>query len=276
MVRGLYTAAAGMLVQQQKVDVLANNMANADTVGFKRETTVVEEFGPSIWANLKDLTEKKPRGSVERELGPAGTGVISVWSPVDFTQGAFQLTQSATDLMIEGQAFFAIRAEDQDEIFYTRSGSFVVDQEGFLLTVDSSMGRRYHVLDDQQQYMRVNEWDSFVDIYGVFNGTGQRIGIVSFGDLQEEVSSGEQSLLKVGHNRFSINPNAVGEVTPQWLNAAQMGAISVVQGGLEASNVNVIREMVQLIAATRAYEANQKVIQMTDQTLGQANEIGRV
>jgi len=83
-------------------------------------------------------------------------------------------------------------------------------------------------------------------------------------------------LLKVGHNLFVANPNAGNDVNPQWLTAAQMGAISVVQGGLETSNVNVIREMVQLISATRAYEANQKVIQMTDQSLAHANEIGRV
>ena len=69
MVRGLYTAASGMLVQQQRVDVISNNMANADTVGFKRETTVVEEFAPYLWENLRIITEKRPVHSNERVLG---------------------------------------------------------------------------------------------------------------------------------------------------------------------------------------------------------------
>ena len=279
MVRGLYTAAAGMYVQQQKVDVLANNMANADTVGFKRETTVVEEFAPYIWANLRILTEKRPLRTNEQVLGPAGTGALSMWTPIDFSEGAFQTTNSDTDLMITGQAFFALRegvppgAVNENEIFYTRSGSFVVDQEGFLLTVDSTTGRRFHILDDQQNEINVNGWSGGVDYLGYFTGTPHRIGVVSFGDMIDETAGGDQSLIKVGMNRYTTNPYLAVEAN--WLTAAEMGNIAIVQGGLEASNVNTISEMVALISATRAYEASQKIVQMTDSSLGQANEIGR-
>ncbi|MCL2498500.1 MAG: hypothetical protein FWF06_07800, partial [Symbiobacteriaceae bacterium] len=192
----------------------------------------------------------------------------------DFTPGPLQVTSAPTDLMIDGNAFFALRAEDSEEIFYTRSGSFLVDQEGYLISVESSLGRRYHVLDDQQQVMQVSDWDSVVDYQGNFRGTGQRIGVVSFGDVQQEVAAGGQTLIKVGLNRYTINPYS--EVAAQWLTPDAMAGVAIFQGGLETSNVNVVREMVTLISATRAYEASQRVIQMTDQTLAMANEVGKV
>lgn len=266
-----------MLVQQQKVDVLSNNMANASTTGFKRERTVVEEFAPYLWANLRDMTEKRSTLSTESVLGVVGTGVMSVWTPIDFTLGPAQVTHAPTDLMLNGQSFFAIRAEDSEDIQYTRSGSFMVDQEGYLLTVDSTTGRRWHVLNDQQENLQLSsDWDQNVNILGVFGENGPRIGVVSFGDLIGQIENGEQSLIKVGNNRFQINPDFVGEVEPQWLSIDQMGKEAVVQGALESSNVNTVREMVELISASRSYEASQKIIQMTDQTLSQVNEIGKV
>jgi flagellar basal-body rod protein FlgG len=280
MMRSLWSAASGMLAQQTNLDTVANNLANVNTVGYKKDTT---EFKSLLYQTLQSPStnsagENKP---VPAQVG-LGTRVSSITTV--FTQGNMQASDDNTDLAIEGDGFFKVKNQD-GEILYTRDGSFStqpVDGGVMLCTSDG-----YPVLDQNNNTIVIPgtySIDSFtVDTEGnlsvrdadgksvaltqTLNGQtyNQKIGLVQFNN--------PSGLSNVGGNMYQAtvaSGNALEESTNQGLSTSRIH-----QNYLEMSNVQVADEMVNMIVAQRAYEMNSKAIQASDTMLEEANNLRR-
>lgn len=239
MLRGIYTAAAGMLVQHAHNDVVANNLANASTPGFRRDRVVVRSF-PQL-----DLY-RTPGGA---PVGPLTTGAAVDEVAPDMMPGPIKFTGNDLDLALEGPGYFAVAAPQGPA--YTRSGSFMLDGEGYLATKEG-----YRLLGR--------------------NGPLAVAGDVTVTEEGLVLSGGEpvDALLIVDFPPGTIPAKRGANLVDG--PAAPVEGVRVKQHYLEQANVNVVREMIDLIAVMRAYEANQKIIQAHDETLGKAvNEMGR-
>jgi flagellar basal-body rod protein FlgG len=250
MIRGLYTTAAGLATAQLRLGVVSNNIANMQTPGYKQDQ-LPEDLGKAIdlqrWATNP---QGEPVGSIQ--LGPK-VGV----SQLDLSPGPMQETSNPLDLAIGGSGFFATQAPD-GSVRYTRDGGFHQDVDGSLRARDGSA-----VLDNGNQpiVLPANS-DLAVAADGSILANGNQVAQLQMVDF----APGAQ-LNKVGNGMFT----APAGVTPQ-----QAGG-QVYQGYLEASNVDMSESMVATMNLVRAYEANQKMLQMQDETLkSTVNDVGRV
>lgn len=244
MVNGLYTASRGMMNILAKQDVMANNLANANTTGFKI-------------SQLATRSEVKINRNDERLLHQAEKQTLNE-EYTQFTQGSFLQTEHSLDAAIAGPGFFNVQTPDGTA--YTRNGSFTLNLDKQLITLD---GRR--LLDDNGQPITVD---------------GQSVAIQSDGGLFVD---GEQ-VGKLGISEFKDNRQLIGKGDGLYRNldpvqnAPQPATKSELkQGFLESSNVDTVGAMVAMIALHRNYEADQKVVTSIDQTLNKAvNDVGRV
>jgi flagellar basal-body rod protein FlgG len=238
MIQGIYTAASGMVAHQTRIDTLANNLANVDTPGFKADLVTIDQSATP--SNL--LSEiSAPMSTVE--AGRPG---------LNLTPGVLKTTGNPLDLAIIGPGLFVVDTPQGER--YTRAGNFVRDSEGFLATQD---GFRVQGANGP---VRVPDKGLRVDASGRLED----------GDSLRFVESGALSgLMKTGGNLFAP---AEGAQPPE-----ELAEVTVAQGQLEGSNVNVVMSMVEILATMRTYEAYQRTIQALDQTVGQAaNDLGRV
>lgn len=260
MIRGIYTAASGMLAEQKRLDVIANNLANVSTTGYKRDAVTTRSFAEIFVSrihdnNLSGLNTPAP-------VGPLGLGTYVERTATRLTTGALRATGNPLDVAIVGDGFFAVQTPQG--IRYTRQGNFVQDSAGVLVTPEG-----YPVLVDGGIVMAQEGPLSINDHGEVFTGTtllGQLTVVTSqeLGALRKEgnglwveAGAGEQTML----------------VTPE--NAS--GRYQLRPGYLEASNVDAVIEMVEMISTMRTYEASQRSIHVQDETLQKAvNEVGRI
>lgn len=251
MLRSFYIAGTGMLAQRAKMNVLTNNITNIDTTGYKKDTTVSRSFADLLIKNLKDPYLLKKSAII----GPQNTGIHADIISTVFSQGDVEETRRSADLALEGQGFFTV--ETPEGIRYTRDGSFSVGSDGCLITSDG-----YYV-SGQNGRIYVGGESFAVDTLGnvTVNGqTADRLSIVTFNDLS--------GLRKAGGNLY-VN------YTNQPVMQAQN--VKVMQGYLEASNVNMADEVVNMVEINRAYEMNQRVLRIIDESLAKSvNEVGRV
>jgi flagellar basal-body rod protein FlgG len=281
MVRGLYTGASGMIVQMSRIDVLSHNLANVDTPAYKKDTTIMKSFPEMLMRRINDDGVRViPIGSYDLMpiVGKLGTGVEVNEVFTEFSQGAFKRTENDFDMALEGKGFFSVTTADGER--YTRNGSYLLDSDGFLVTKDGykvlgengpiQLKKNNFMVDQEgnvyenEEYaedplrlvsMEENEWNRPVLL--------DRLKIVDFPDVRYIKKKGESLYEETDHS---------GPAT-----VIESGRPKVRQGFLEASNVNVIIEMVDLIEVHRSYEANQKMIQAHDTALGQTvNTVGRV
>lgn len=255
MVRGLYTAWTGMLNQQYRLDTITNNLANSATTGYKREGATSQSFDEVLGIKVKDGSEYY----LNRAIGTMSLGVKIGENYTDYSQGSFKETGNTYDLALEGNGFFSISFTDkngQTSTKYTRSGEFITDADGALRTKDGD----YVLGENGIITIPANASSVSVDSLGNITADGvfvDRLAIVDFEDYN--------TLEKYGENLYNALPGAV-------INNSNA---LVHQGYLEASNVNVIKEMVEMITISRAYESNQKVMQSIDESLEKsANTIG--
>ncbi len=257
MPRALWTGASGMAAQQTNVDVIANNIANVNTVGFKRQR-----------ANFQDLfydVEVQP-GAKASDLGrnptgtQIGTGVKLSGTPRIFTAGNIEVTGNPTDLAIDGDGFFKVTLPDGTTDGYTRAGDFRVDANGSLVTPDGYLVPGVSGIDAQQGPVSVSTTGE------VTQGTNTR------GQLNLVRFTNPAGLTAIGRNLFV---ETVASGTPEELTPGTTGIGTIRSGAIEKANVEVVTELVNLIVAQRAYEANSKSIQTSDQMLRTANEIIR-
>lgn len=271
MVRSLWSAASGMIAQQNNVDTIANNLANVNTYGYKTE---VAEFKSLLYQDLQSKTttangERKPI-SAQVGLGVRNSSITSV-----FTQGSFLASSNDLSFAINGQGFFGVKNADGNT-YYTRNGNFCLARYGNGLALTNTDGEL--VLDTEGQPIVFDE--SIVSSKLSINGNGQlcypdennnpkELGI-QIGLWQFNNAAG---LEKVGGTSFKVSDAsgaAMNEATSTNLQKSELR-----QGYLEGSNVQVADEMVNMIVAQRAYELNSKAIQASDEMMSQANQLRR-
>lgn len=249
MIRGLYTSAAGMLAESTRNDVTANNLANINTTGYKKDAAVLKSFPELLIQRINDQKKTDPQPKVK--LGTLGTGAMVDEIITSHEQGAIKETSNPFDLAIEGEGYFTV--QNQRGTFYTRNGAFTVDGQGFLV---NSQGD--YVLGQAGPVKIGNSSDVVIDGAGKVTVDGKQITTLRIVPIANKAA-----LTKIGDSLFTGGQpgGTVGQVKQRFL---------------EASNVNPITEMVNMITISRAYEANQKVITAHDQTLSLAMEVGLV
>jgi flagellar basal-body rod protein FlgG len=272
MMRSLWTGASGMIAQQTNVDVIGNNLANVNTTGFKRERLEFKSLLYQMMARA-DLDPVNEMGTRPVNL-QVGLGVRTIATSRMFTPGNFEVTDTPLDFAIEGHGFFVV--ETPNGRAFTKDGNFKIattGQESWLVTSDG-----FIILDTNGEEIRipvdVQIHDVSVDFFGRFfysrdgemHELGHQLDIVQFAN--------NQGLEAVGANLF-IQTVASGEPMQESI-AGDVGTVSrVLQGVREMSNVQIAREMVDLIVAQRAYEINSRVITTSDEMLQTANQLKR-
>lgn len=300
MWRGLYTAATGMITETQRTDVIANNLANAATAGYKRDVAVHREFenmliqrvndhenagesvgmqtgGPPALARLEmnstDVTRIKKfdaNPTYRPNIGQLGLGDYIDEISVDHAQGALQSTGNTFDLAIAGEGFFAV--DTPNGVRYTRNGAFVKNQNGVLQDL-----RGNNLLDRGGNPITIPQ-----------NIPQERIGVTSNGSIfvndqptaqprqiaqiQVVQFDNRLALAKEGNNLFYAVTDNDGDVAQP---APATG--EVLQGVLEKANTEIVREMVELIHNHRLYEAGAKAVATQDTMLeASVNQLGRI
>lgn len=258
MLKGLYTAYTGMINEQHRMDTMTNNLANANTVGYKKEGATSQSFDSVLALKIKD--ESIGLQNVKR-LGYNNPGVKIGENYTDYTQGSFRVTDNTYDLALAGEGFFAIEFTNkagETSTMYTRAGQFTLNREGYLVTEDGD-----YVLDTQNRRIQLNTLiDSRIRDDGTISQNGVDVARIQVADFEDY-----NYLEKYGETYYRPIEGAT----------RIDGAAEVKSGYLEMANVQIVSEMVNLISITRAYESNQKIIQTYDSSLEIAvSQIGKL
>jgi flagellar basal-body rod protein FlgG len=244
MLRSLYIASTGMLVQREKMDIVTNNIINVDTTGYKKDTLISSSF--------KDMMIQSMNGS---DIGEQNTGIHVGDVITSFDQGDMEQTDRLSDMALEGDGFFVVNTSDGAR--YTRDGAFAVSSGGYLINSEGNY------VQGTNGNVYVGKGDFAIDEQGnvsVDGKTVNKLQLVTFSDLT--------GLEKVGSNMFAAGSAGAPRATTD---------CKVKQGYLESSNVDMAEEMVTMVALNRAYQVNQRVLTMLDQSLSKTvNEVGKV
>ena len=250
MVRGLYIAGTGMMLQRRLMENVTNNIANADTTGYKKEHLVSHSFDSVLIERINDTHVV----GYTRAVGPLNLGTQIDQLYVNFAQGGLEGTERSTDLALIGDVFFVMQTADGER--YTRSGAFYIDELGFLIDGEGNLllGDNGPIYVGGLNFSVDGSGGVWVDEEFVDN-----IRVVSFED--------NGALRKQGSNLYFSLEDPLAVTQPYIIR----------QGFLETSNVDIAREMVDMLSVYRTYETNQRMITMIDETVGKAvNEIGRL
>ena len=308
MWRGLFTAAAGMITETKRTDVIANNLANAATTGYKHDKAIHREFEPMLIRRYYDHEDGGLVGMVDagintnRSLGTSSVDVTQFkgfsadpfYRPnigrlglgdyidevaVDYEQGPIETTGNELDLAIAGDGFFTIQSPQG--IRYTRNGAFFLNSDGYIQDI-----RGYNLLDAQGQpiriprdmfkkdieisgdggiYVKGNDVEPYADNPNQIVTTGadrNQLNRQLLAQIQLVAFNDRLAIQKQGDNLFYAVEDAEGNIAqPQVANG------EIIQGALEKSNVQIVREMVELIHNHRVYEANAKAVTTQDSML---------
>lgn len=256
MVKGLYTAHTGLIQQQKRLDVLTNNLANANTTGYKKEGASTVAFDEVLAVKIKDGSE----AYLDRGIGHMSMGAKIGETYTDYSQGSFRVTDNHYDLALDGEGFFSISFTNklgETSTKYTRDGSFTLTKEGYLVTKDGDF-----VLGNNGPIQLNTKLETKIDESGNIYQEGNLVdtlNIVDFADYNY--------LSKYGENLYDLVEGGT----------LQPADCRVEQGVLEMSNMNVVSEMVDMIAITRNFESNQKIMQTIDTMLDKTvNQIGKL
>ncbi|HUX38257.1 MAG TPA: flagellar basal-body rod protein FlgF [Rectinemataceae bacterium] len=281
MIQGWYTGASGMNAQQVRLDAISNNLANVDTNGYKRDTAVEKAFAQLLLRRFNDDGVRlNPFGSSDLApvVGKLGTGVESNELYTQFEQGALKETQSDLDIALDGKGFLTVSTPNGER--YTRNGAFTIGKEGYLETIDG-----YPVLGEKgplqvkANNFRVDK-DGGVWVNQDLQNDPFRLVSPESNTWDHPVKLDRLKIVDFDKERFLAKQGGSLWADTQDSGPAQImdtGRPKVVQGFVEASNVNPVLEMVNMIDVNRAYEANQKSIQSEDAMLNKLiNEVVRV
>lgn len=255
MVRGLYTAWTGMQNEQKRLDVIANNIANASTTGYKQEGVTSQSFDDMLGIKVRDFSAE-----TDEIIGKMTLGVKIGEVYTNHTQGSLRPTGNTYDLALDGAGFFTVKVTDTngvDHIRYTRAGNYTITKDGYVTDADGN-----RLQSEAGDLIVPTDAEIVFDTDGTVYANGELIDKLTITDFED-------------YNYLKKYADTMYEPVDGATQKEAAGAVR--QGFLEQSNVNVVQEMTQMIAITRAYEANQKVIQTMDGTLDQAvNSVGRV
>jgi flagellar basal-body rod protein FlgF len=282
VVRGLYTAASGMNVQQNRLDEIANNLANVDLNGYKKDTAIQKAFPEMLMRRMNDDgVYNFPVGSVDTSpiVGTIGTGVETNEVYTNFSQAPLKQTENDFDAALEGRGFMMVQTPQGERL--TRNGAFVVNADGYLVTKsgDFVLGengpiklKKNNFVIDQDGTVWQNSTFAADDKRLVSQAENQWENIEKVDRLQIVDVKRERYLQKQGNSYWKATEESglPGIMGPD-------GRPKVRQGFLEGANVNAVQEMVEMIEVNRAYDANQKTIQTEDSLIGKLwNEVVRV
>ncbi len=260
MIRSLWTAKTGLESQQVQLDVIANNLANVSTNGFKRSRAIFEDL---LYQNLR---QPGAQSSAQTNLPSGlqiGTGVRPVATEHLHSQGNLQNTENSRDLAINGNGFFQVLMPD-DNTAYTRDGSFQIDKDGQLVTASGYPLEPSITIPENALSVTVAQ-DGVVSITEPGSTQSREVGQLSLATFINP-----PGLQSIGENLY-LETDSSGprnESTPG-LN----GAGRLMQGYVETSNVNVVEEMVSMIQTQRAYEINSKAVETSDEMLARLTQL---
>lgn len=261
MIRALYSAGSGMSAQQMNVDNIANNLANANTTGFKMRRA---QFQDLLYQSFIQPGAAAGAQTVVPTGLQLGLGARPSSNELIFQQGNFQLTDNPLDVVIQGKGFFQVRRPD-GTVTYTRAGAFHVDRDGNLVTSSGDPLEPQINIPQQAQSVTIAS-DGTVS----YTQPGQTAAQIA-GQIQLANFTNPAGLNSIGDGMFTPT-DASGE--PLVGNpGGQEGMGTLLQGYLEQSNVNVVEEFINMIVAQRAYEANSKVVKAADEMYQQVNNL---
>jgi flagellar basal-body rod protein FlgG len=257
MIRGLYTSAMGMIVQEKRQANVSQNLSNVETNSFKKQEIIAKAFDRVGVKNRGNNLQ----GNRLTTIGEMHLGVEIDDLYNDFQQGILEETNNSLDLAIEGEGYFTIQLQNGD-FAYTRDGSFKINENGQLATKQGYLVMGRNEYNGNLESIQLTSDEIQVGTRGIISlpdGQSHTLNIVSFVDAQ--------ALQRLGENIYTME----GE---QPLLGVEY---SLRQGFVEKSNVNPLEEMVKMIEITRSFESNQRVVQSMDETLGKAvNEVGKL
>lgn len=262
MIRSLWISASGMAAQQINLDVISNNLANVNTVGFKRSRA---DFQDLLYQNVKSAGVASGVGTQVPTGIQLGSGVRPVAVQKLFIQGDFQQTQSELDMAVEGDGFFQITKPD-GEISYTRAGSFKKDSEGRMVSSDGYPLEPSISIPSNASKISISS-DGIVSAEVSGSSVPTELGRI---ELARFVNP--SGLNSIGKNLFLPTASSGDPITGR---PGQEGFGTLSQGYLESSNVNIAEEMINMIIGQRSYEINSKSIQTADEVLQTANNLRR-
>ncbi|OQX92728.1 MAG: flagellar basal body rod protein FlgG [candidate division Zixibacteria bacterium 4484_95] len=262
MIKSLRTAASGMSAQQMNVDVIANNLANVNTTGYKKSKI---EFQDILYQRLRSAGSESAAGSTVPIDLEVGYGTRPVATQRLFSMGSLQMTGNPLDLSIEGNGFFQVLLPD-GTIGYTRDGSFKLSADGQLVTSDGFYLQPGITLPADATDINVST-DGIIAVLIPGESEPQEIGQI---ELAKFINP--SGLQAIGHNLFTASVSS-GEPVLGTPSLEGLGRIN--QGYLEMSNVDIVEEMVNMIIAQRAYEINSKAIQTSEEMSQIANNLKR-
>jgi flagellar basal-body rod protein FlgG len=260
MLRGMWSAASGMAAQKLNIDVIANNLANVNTAGFKKSRA---DFQDLMYQTVDEAGSTTSSG----QQIPVGIQVGMGTMPVDvhkvFIQGDFQQTSDQLDMAIEGKGFFKVISGADER--YTRAGDFKLDANGNIVTANGDKLQPEMTVPANSTSIKIDA-DGTVTSFDA-QGTGTALGTIEMYSFPNPAG-----LYSCGHNLYQAT-DASGQAVAG--TAGQQGIGTISQGYLEVSNVDVVQEMVDMIMAQRAYEINSKAIKTADDMMSIANNISR-
>ncbi|MGN7760387.1 flagellar basal body rod protein FlgG [Paenibacillus sp. 22594] len=272
MLKSMYSGVSGMRGFQAKLDVIGNNIANVNTVGFKSSRVMFKDIMSQTVSGVSAPVEGGQGGVNAKQIG-LGVSIGSIDNM--HMQGSPMTTNNPTDLRIDGDGFFLVKlSEDQETPFLTRAGDFHVDTNGNLITSDG-----LHVVDTGGTPIQLDAEATAFTI----GSDGTIMMTMSDGTIQAGAQIGvakvtnPQGLEKIGGNlyRMTMNANAEGVITPTTANNTADGTGAIVSGQLEMSNVDLTSEFTEMIVSQRGFQANSRIITTSDEVLQEVVNLKR-
>ncbi|OMF92944.1 flagellar basal body rod protein FlgG [Paenibacillus sp. FSL R7-0337] len=272
MLRSMYSGVSGMRGFQTKLDVIGNNIANVNTIGFKSGRVMFKDIMSQTVSGVTAPVDGGQGGVNAKQIG-LGVSIGSV--DTLHTGGSAMTTNNPTDLRIEGDGFFLVKLSgDQDVPFLTRAGDFHVDASRNLVTSDG-----LHVLNSNSEAIQLDEGATSFSI----SSDGTILQTLGDGTINSDLLIGVAKvsnpggLEKIGGNlyRMTLNASAEGALEPTTANNAEVGTGTIVAGQLEMSNVDLTGEFTEMIVTQRGFQANSRIITTSDEVLQEVVNLKR-
>lgn len=264
MLRSLYSGVSGMRGFQTKLDVIGNNIANVNTIGFKGSRAMFKDI---LSQTVSGVTAPAD-GNGGINAKQIGLGVTLAAIDTLHTPGSAMTTNVVTDVRIDGDGFFAVQAGEDGGIFLTRDGNFKLDAAGQIVTAD---GFRVMGIDAPLEPIDTAAVTAFsIDQSGQFIGVNVDGTTAPIDGMQLAVVkvTNPSGLEKVGGNLYRVTPNAIAEdIVFSTANDPEVGTGAIISGQLEMSNVDLTGEFTEMIVAQRGFQANSKIITTSDEVL---------
>lgn len=258
MLRGLYTAYTGMMNEQYRMDIMSNNLANADTTGFKKEGSTSQAYSEVMAVKIKDVSENP---NTPKRLGNMSLGVKIGETYTDFSQGSLRDTGNTYDIAIGGDGFFNIEFTNKSgetSTKYTRDGGFTLTKDGYLVTKDGD----YVLGENGRIQLSTTAGNTVFDESGNIYQDDRLVASLKLTEFEDT-----NYLTHYGETMWDAKEGAV---------AKDAEDAKIYQGYLEMSNASVVKEMVNMITISRQYESNQKMLTTFDDTLEKSMALSKV